>query len=101
MKIFAAILGIFFLCLATLPCADAAPVENQSIELSQDHDHEHEGQADNCTPFCHCHCCHVHVTIVANNKPLANIATLNEQVSQYRSFAVNDISISLLRPPIV
>lgn len=101
MKIFAAILSIFFFCLATMPCADAAPAENHSIELAQQQDHDHEGQADNCTPFCHCHCCHVHVTIVTPTKPLANIAALTEQVSQYRSFAVNDISISLFRPPIV
>ena len=42
--IFVAILSVFLFCLATMPCADAAPAENHSIELAQQQDHDHEGQ---------------------------------------------------------
>ena len=103
MKVFAAFLSILFFCLAIVPCADAAPNESHSIELNQEQeqDHEHEGQADKCTPFCHCHCCQVHVTIVNSNKPLVNVPNFHEQVTEYRSSVVNDIKISLFRPPIV
>ncbi len=101
MKLFAAILSIFFFCLATMPCADAAPAENHSIELAQQQDHDHEGQADNCTPFCHCHCCHVHVTISSNYQTFSNTDNFGVQRINYQDYYSETFLNSLFRPPIV
>ena len=99
MKLFAAFLSIFLLCLATLPCADAAVNETDPIVMADNHDHGEA--ADNCAPLCYCHCCHVHVTITTPNKSLGCCATIFSQVAFYQSFTPETPSISLLRPPIV
>ena len=99
MKLFATVLGIFFLCLATMPCADAAVAENITVELSTEHDHE--GEADNCAPLCYCHCCHVHVTMNVEAQPFNIKEILFSQSIFYQAFTPDTPLKSLFRPPIV
>lgn len=100
MKIFAAILGIFFLCLAAMPCADAAPSEETVIELSQEHNHEGD-MADNCAPLCYCHCCHVHVTISNDYPKFSAITLLNEYTNFYSKAEPEALTYPPFRPPMV
>ncbi|MEQ8624455.1 MAG: hypothetical protein RIB02_05805 [Vicingaceae bacterium] len=99
MKFFAAVLGIFFLCLAVMPCADAAPTDETAIELSQEH--EHEGEADNCAPLCYCHCCHVHATLSSDFQTLTNLPDYGKPAMHYSASEPNSSLTSLFRPPIV
>ncbi|MBL4709611.1 MAG: hypothetical protein JKY48_14355 [Flavobacteriales bacterium] len=99
MKLFAAVLGIFFLCLAAMPCADAANTAEVSVELSQEH--EHEGEADNCAPFCYCHCCHVHVTINDVSEETDDQPIYGKRTVHYFVAIPDLVSNSLFRPPIV
>ena len=99
MKLFAAVLGFFFLCLAAMPCADAAVSDEITVELSTEH--EHEGQADNCAPLCYCHCCHVHGTMEVESQPLNIKQLLFSQSIFYQEFTPDTPLNSLFRPPIV
>ncbi len=99
MRIFAAILSVFLLCLASLPCADAAIEETEPIVMADNHDH---GEAeDSCAPLCYCHCCHVHVTITTPSTPLKCYATIFSPIAFYQFFTPETPSVSLLQPPIV
>jgi hypothetical protein len=99
MKFFAAVLGIFFLCLAVMPCADAAPTDETAIELSQEH--EHEGEADNCAPLCYCHCCHVHATLSSDFYTLTNLPDYGKPSTHFSASEPNSSPTTLFRPPIV
>lgn len=82
-----------------MPCADAAPTDYNTIELSQEH--EHDGQADNCTPFCHCHCCHVHVTLSSDFQELKKIPFYGKPLTHYSASEPKSSPTTLFRPPIV
>lgn len=68
MKFISAILGVYILALAVLPCADEAgwcvfDVEDTfGIELHESGNHDHENEcSDHCSPLCTCNCCHITV----------------------------------------
>ncbi|MCB0676845.1 MAG: hypothetical protein KDC30_09175 [Saprospiraceae bacterium] len=70
-----AILSVYLLALALLPCADEAGCDasidfaRAALEATGGEAHDHgSGCADHCSPFCLCSCCQL--TIRVPGKPL-------------------------------
>ena len=58
MKLFAAILSVYVILLATLPCVDVdscLTLQKMEVSHAATDDHSHDG--DLCSPFCNCNCC--------------------------------------------
>ncbi len=104
MKYICAILGIYILVLATLPCADEAGwcvfdiEETFGIELHETGNHNHEKEcSDHCSPLCTCSCCQM--TLRTPVKAALTIAPLKPVISDISSFestlkdlaALNDV----------
>jgi hypothetical protein len=78
MKYISAILSIYILALALLPCADQIDWCNSDTGAEQvvaqaeagDHDHSSDSK-DLCSPLCTCSCCHLTVrTPTKNDLPI-------------------------------
>jgi hypothetical protein len=74
MKSISAILGIYILALAVLPCADEANwcifdvEETFGVELHESGNHNHENEcSDHCSPLCTCSCCHITIRTPTKN----------------------------------
>lgn len=74
MKSISAILGIYILALAVLPCADESNwcifdvEETFGVELHESGNHNHGNEcSDHCSPLCTCSCCHITVRTPTKN----------------------------------
>lgn len=74
-----AILSIYLLAIAVLPCADEAgwcvfDIEDAlGLELHESGTHDHNKDcADHCSPFCTCSCCHINLRTPVKTSVLVN-----------------------------
>ena len=86
-KVFAAILSLFFLMLSVLPCSDEAPDEKLKPEQFTAGDCDSPIAGDLCSPFCHCQCCSINFIdfelmsfqVLSPEDPQASFAFFDDQ----------------------
>lgn len=98
-KIFAAILSLFFLMLSVLPCSDEPSAENEKCEQLVVNQCDAPESGDLCSPFCHCQCCSMHFI----DFELLSFNLLNPEAPGARFGHFDDqeqeVQQSLLQPP--
>ncbi len=94
-------LAIFYIGLATIPCADEV-IDNLAtleIVLENSDDHDHEDEADDCSPFCVCQCCSNHFTNDTAFCELSVFSPAIDRSSIFKDNLTNSYLNTILEPP--
>ncbi len=102
MKWFAILLSIFMIVISCIPCADAAPEVDTSVQTSiqtnPDSDN-HAPAADLCSPLCICNCCAGFALQTAFHKTSLPVFKVITIAPVHQPDAVLYPSFSIWQPP--